>query len=396
MFTKLFYLLRDKGLHGSMQEWLCLQRALSLGLHQSSLTEFYYLARSILVKTEGEYDKFDLAFAEYFEEIESVEAIPEELLRWLADGRDGAPALADASGLRRDLEEIRRMLRERIAEQTERHDGGSYWVGTGGTSPFGNAGQSAFGIRVGGQSRYRSALQVAGDRKFQDFREDEALSVRQFQVALRRLRQFSTREEGPRDHLNLPKTIEETCDNAGALRLVLERPRRNMVKLLLLFDSGGSMWNYSRICSALFSAVDQSNHFKDLQIYYFHNCVYDRLYTSPGCYAADSVDTEWVLNNRKSGYRVVVVGDASMAPLELLRPGYRRDYSASGRESGLFWLRRLTKRYESMIWLNHVPPARWERGYGSETIRIIKQEVPMYHLTVQGLEDGLKHLMAGR
>ena len=397
MFTAFFYLLRSRGLHVSLQEWSTLLRGLELGLHRSSLTGFYRLARSVLVHTEADFDRFDQAFVEYFQSVRSFDELPKELEDWLSTPID--PVEYDPSALTNqglDIDTIRKMLEERLKEQTERHDGGTHWVGTGGASPFGNSGYYPGGIRVGGEGRSRSALQVAGERHFRDFRDDAVLDTRQFQMAFRRLRQFSAREDGPKDELQLRETIKETGDNAGRLRLVFGRPRRNTVKLLMLFDSGGSMWEFTRLCAALFQAVSRESKFKDLQTYYFHNCFYDDLYRKPTCLHADSVSTEWVLSQLGRDYKVIVVGDASMAPYELLSPGGCSDYYTYNKEPGIDWIDRFTARYDRMIWLNPLPRDNWDRGYGSETIRIIKDRVPMYRLTLEGLQEGLRALIAAR
>ena len=397
MFTDFFYLLRLRGLKVSPQEWQTLLRGLELNLHGSSLTGFYYLARAVLVHTEADFDRFDQVFLEYFKNIQTFEELPKELEDWLSkpiDPIEYDPAKLTNQGL--DIETIRQMLEERIRQQTERHDGGTHWVGTGGASPFGNSGYYPGGIRVGGEGRNRSALQVAGERNFKDFREDSVLETRQFQMAFRRLRQFSALEEGPKDELQLEDTIKETGDNAGRLRLVFGRPRRNTVKLLMLFDSGGSMWGYSNLCANLFKAVSKESKFKDLKTYYFHNCFYDYLYTSPGCHHANSVETEWVLSQLGEDYKVIVVGDGAMAPYELLSPGGCSDYYSYNKEPGIEWIEKFTRRYRKMIWLNPVRPAYWESGYGSETIRLIKNKVSMYPLTLEGLQDGLKYLMHAR
>lgn len=397
MFTDFFYLLRLRGLRVSMQEWQTLLRGLELGLHRSSLTGFYRLARAVLVHTESDFDRFDQVFLEYFQNIRPFDELPKELEDWLSKPIDPVqydPASLTNQGL--DIETIRRMLEERMKEQTERHDGGTHWVGTGGASPFGNAGYYPGGIRVGGQGRNRSALQVAGERHFRDFRDDAVLDVRQFQMAFRRLRQFSAQEDGPKDELQLDDTIKETGDNAGRLKLVFGRPRRNTVKLLMLFDSGGSMWEFTRLCASLFQAVSRESKFKDLKTYYFHNCFYDDLYTAPGCHHADSVSTEWVLSQLGQDYKVIVVGDASMAPYELLRPGGCSDYYTYNDEPGIDWIGKFTRRYDRMIWLNPLPKENWDHGYGSETIRIIRSKVPMYRLTLEGLQEGLKALIAAR
>ncbi len=377
---------------------------LRLGLHESSLTGFYKLARAVLLKTEADFDKFDLAFIEYFEGIKEYKELPEELLEWLSGPAKSTAFDQNAfiGALMLDIEELRRKFEERMAEQKERHDGGSYWIGTGGTSLFGNSGHHPGGIRVGGAGMSQSAIQIAGARNYRDFREDDTLDERQFQMAFRSLRQFSAHIDGSKDEFKLEETIDETCENAGKLKLVFGRPRRNVVKLLVLFDSGGSMWSYAKMCSALFKAASKSNHFKDLKIYYFHNCFYNWLYTTPVCADTARVESDWVLRNLKSDYRVIVVGDASMDPYELLKPGgciYYYNYNDENRfnvDPGIEWIKRFRKKYEKMIWLNPVNPSSWESGRASTTIKRIKEEVPMYHLSVDGLQAGLKSLLAAR
>jgi len=399
MFTDFFYLLRKRGLKISLFEWFGLLEALEKGLVQSSLTEFYYVSRAILIKTEADFDKFDLAFAEYFKGVKAYDELPREVLDWLAQVKElGFFDQDEVDGRTTfDLEKLRQMLEERLKEQDDKHNGGKYWIGTGGTSVMGHSGYSATGIRVGGEGRNRRALQVAGERSFQDFRDDSTLDMRQFQLAFRRLRQFSSREDGPRDELNLEETINETGDNAGRLKLVFDRPRINTVKLMILFDSGGSMWPFAGICNLLFQSVSKASHFKDLKIYYFHNCFYERLYTTPGCYEAESVETEWVLRNLDSSYKVIVVGDASMAPSELLNAGGNNNYYHYNEEPGIAWIRRVTQKYEKLVWFNPLSELYWSNGYyGSQTIGLLQKEVKMLHLSVKGLEEGIKYLIAAR
>lgn len=396
MFTDFFYLLRKRGIKVSLNEWMMLIEALDKGLCNSSLTEFYYLSRAILVKTEADYDKFDLIFSEYFKGIESVKQLPQELIDWLNDVKAQSEFDKDevdrrSKGL--DFDKIRQMMEERLEEQKERHDGGSYWIGTGGTSVFGNSGYNSIGIRAGGDGGHRRALQVASERGYRDFREDRTLNERQFQLAFRRLRQFSTKQDGPKDTLDLDQTIEKTCNNAGNLKIVLERPRVNGIKLLVLFDSGGSMWPYSTMCNSLFQAVSKSNHFKDLKVYYFHNCFYESLYKDPSCSYRNTIETEWVLRNLDKDYKVIVIGDGSMAPSELIYPGGANFYNHPNEKPGVEWIERFKSKYDKMIWMNPIPKEEWEYGYGYQTIQIIKEMVPMYHLTVKGLEEGLKNLL---
>ncbi len=400
MFTGFFYALRRYGLDVSLNEWLTLMEALTLGLHGSQLTDFYYLARCILVKSEADFDRFDLAFAEYFRDVESVQELPDEFLEWLAKAapqRDFDRDEVDArfgGGL--DLEELKKMLAQRLSEQTERHDGGGKWVGTGGTSPFGHGGYNPAGIRIGGPGRQKSAVQVAAERDYRDFRQDAALELRQFQMAFRRLRNLTVKGDGPKDELQLDETIQATCDNGGFLKLAFDRPRKNDVRLLVLFDSGGSMWSYSHLCSRLFHAVHEASHFKELKTFYFHNCVYDHLFTTPECWYQDSADTKGVLQGLNSSWKILFVGDGAMAPSELLSRGGCLDYYRSNSDPGLAWLRRFAAKSAHVAWLNPIPQERWAYTWGNYTIGLIGREMPMFPLTIDGLDDALRHLMAPR
>jgi uncharacterized protein with von Willebrand factor type A (vWA) domain len=399
VFTDFFYFLRSHGLKISISEWLTFVEALEKGLHGSSLTGFYELARMILIKSESDFDRFDQAFLEFFQGIQSYEQLPQEIMDWLSDAKkqrafDKAAVDSLFSGL--DLKEIRRMLEERIKEQDVRHDGGNYWIGTGGTSLFGHSGYNPTGIRIGGAGRNRSAIQVASRREFQDFRRDTTLSIRQFQMAFRRLRQLNSQGEGPKDELQLEKTVRSTCENAGHLKLEFDRPRNNNVRLLLLFDSGGSMWPYAQLCGRLFHAAHQSNHFKMLRIFYFHNCIYERLFTTPGCLYGDSLPTESLLNALSPEWKVIFVGDGAMALSELTEKGGSIDYYHYNEQPGLYWIRRFTSRYPHLVWLNPLSEKSWPLVYGSWSIRLLQKELPMFPLTLDGLDAGLKRLMAAR
>lgn len=398
MFTDFLYLLRKNGMNTGPSEWNSLMDALELNLNEASLTEFYYMARAVLVKKESDYDRFDQAFLEYFKNVTTYAHLPKEVLDWLSRAREQTPydkEEVDARFAGLGLEEIRRMMEERLREQKEQHHGGNKWIGTGGTSAFGHSGYSPKGIRVGGPGRNRSALQVAEERNYRDFRDDAVLQIRQFQVALRKLRLLSCREDGPKTELNVEKTIERTCDRGGQLELVMERPRKNQTKLLLLMDSGGSMWPYAELCNRLFQAVNRSSHFKDLKIYYFHNCFYDQLFTTPSCSWRDKISTEWVFYNLKQEYKVILVGDGSMAPSELLYRGGSLDYFHGNDRTGLYWLETLKRHFPSSIWLNPIGEKRWETAYGAYTIGLIRERIPMFSLTARGLEEGVKELRKG-
>ena len=378
-----------------MNECYTLLEALERGMAYSSLIGFYYLCRAVLIKSEAYYDKFDLAFARFFEGVETPEDLPEQIWEWLERELPNDHTVRMLGDLKQyDLDTLKQMLAERLAEQTEEHHGGNYWVGTGGTSPFGHSGYHPGGIRLGGESQNRSAVKVAAERRFYEFRDDETLDTRQFQMALRKLRQFTTRLEGAKTELDLDETIEATGKNAGRLELVWTRPRQNAIKVLLLMDSGGSMLSYSQLCNQLFMAVNRSTHFKDLQIFYFHNCIYDWLYLDPSCRQSESIKTTYVLNSLDSDYRVILVGDASMAPSELVRVGGIIDWGLYNEEPGLTWLQRLRRHFEYAVWLNPIPARYWKWAEGAYTIKQIREVFPMHELTVQGLDQAVKALMA--
>ena len=400
MFAGFFYLLRSRGLDVSLNEWLTLLEGCARGLHRSSLTGFYRLCRAVLVKSEADYDRFDQVFLEYFRDVPWEGELPEELLNWLDHpAEDLGRTLEELRAMGvpdQTLEELLKLLEERLQEQTEEHNGGSYWVGTQGRSAFGNSGWHPGGIRIGGESRHRTALLVAGERKFRDFRRDNTLDTRQFQMAFRLLRQMSQQADSREKVLDVDGTIRDTCDNGGTLTIRYRTPRKNAVKVLLLMDSGGSMEYYAGLCSMLFQAATKSNHFKELHTYYFHNCVYEELYTRPTLFwgGGTAVPLDWVLQNYDSSYKVILVGDAAMHPYELTEPRYdwnRREYGPSG----LACLERLQKEYRSLIWLNPEPMPD-KPDYWSQTHWKLGQMFPMYDLSAQGLETGMKRLMARR
>ncbi|MGL4484190.1 MAG: vWA domain-containing protein [Anaerovoracaceae bacterium] len=395
MFLDFFYLLRARGLKISVNEWMTLIQAMDLGLADSSLSSFYFLCKSILIKTEADFDKLDSVFAEYFHGIETPEDLPKEFWDWLNNDekeRDiNDKNMIDDFLL--ELDELMERFQERIKEQKEKHDGGNYWIGTGGTSTMGHGGYHERGIRIGGTSRHKSAVQVAGERHFKDFREDKVLDIRQFQMAFRKLRQFSARAENIKTELDIDKTIDKTSDNAGMLELVFDKPRKNTVKLLLLIDSDGSMLPYSRLCNRLFQAVSKSNHFKDFQCYYFHNCIYENLYTTPFCRVGDWVDTKYVLNNLDSEYKVIFVGDGTMAPSELFRKGGNSVIGLYNEEPGMEWLNKFDKKYKKKVWLNPIEEDRWETVYGSYTIEELRNVFPIFPLTLEGVEASVKKLL---
>ncbi len=395
MFINLFYLLKKEGVPVSVTEWMTLMKALEKGLAASSLTSFYYLSRSILVKRETNFDKFDIAFQKYFEGIETSDKISERVYKWLEKSLPPRDIEIDIEAQLNyqkelDLEQLKEQFEERLLEQKDPHHGGSKWIGTGGTAPFGHSGYHPGGIRVGGESQNHSAVKVAGERKYKEFRGDVILGVRQFEVALRKLRLLTTRMEGPLDELDLNGTVSTTSKNAGMLKLVWTRPPKNAFKIILLMDSGGSMMPYYELCNKLFTAVNKSNHFKTLEIFYFHNCVYHRVFKD--AYLQDPITTDELIRTRTADCKLIFVGDASMAPSELTQPNGIIDWGMTNDDPGIEWLKRLAHRFPHNAWMNPISESDWNHTSGSYTINLIREVFPMFELTVDGLEKAVKKL----
>jgi len=402
VFTEFFYLLRAYGVPVTVTEWLTFMHALAAGLIEASLSDLYAVGRTVLVKSETFFDQYDQAFQHAFEGIETPQEIADQVWEWLQDplalvglSEEERRALLNELG-EIDLDELRRRFTERLNEQTEAHHGGNYWVGTGGTSAFGHSGWHPGGIRVGGESRHRSAVKVAGERRYRGYRTDIEIGVRQFELALRRLRQLSTRNESRPDELDLDETIKSTADNGGVLSLEYRKSRRNNVRVALLMDVGGSMHPYVRLCSQLFTAVNRQSHFKDLRTFYFHNCVYDHLYLDTRLSLNSAVRTHRVLQELSSEYKLILVGDAAMAPSELTARYGIIWWGQENEEPGIEWLRRLRRHFDHAVWLNTIPAAEWDFTYGRHTIAKVRTVFPMYELTVDGLTQAVRTLMVRR
>jgi hypothetical protein len=379
MFTNFLYHLRGYGLRVTLTEWLSLVRALAEGHARANLSVFYHLARALLVKNETLYDNYDRAFADYFQGVDRQFDVSEELLEWLSNPalpRDLTPEELAAIQTY-DFDELRKLFEERMREQKERHDGGSKWIGTGGTSPFGHGGRHPAGVRGGGPGGGRSAVQVASERRFKNLRDDRVLDTRQIGVALRRLRRLG-KDEGP-EELDLDATIDKSARDGGEIDLVFAPPRKNRVKLLLLVDVGGSMDPHAGLCERLFSAAHAAHHFKSFESRYFHNCVYERLYTD--IYHLRGEPTQEILKKIDRTWSTIVVGDAWMSPYELTQAGGAIDFFHFNRDSGLTWLRRLRERCPNSVWLNPEP----ERIWRAPSVRLIREVFPMYELTLDGL-----------
>ena len=387
MFVNFFYALRRQKVPVSLTEWMLLMQALSLGFADSSLQRFYTLARALLVKDVSYYDAYDLAFREAFQGIETPVGILEELLAWLQNPQ----TLSDLALERRDLlagldlQMLRQLLEQRLREQRERHDGGNRMIGTGGTSPFGHQGRHPAGIRIGDQSGQRSAVQIAEERQFQNYRHDRTLDIRHIQVALKKLRYLQ--RLGLDEELDLEETVNETCKNGGEIELIFRPPPKNNAKVLLLMDAGGSMLPYTTLVEQLFSAAHQTTHFKDFRHYYFHNCIYEQLYIDMGM--NKKIATPTVFHTMEADYKVILVGDAYMAPEELLEPGGAIYYYHNNDIPGIGWLRRVRAHFQACIWLNPMPERHWDRP----SIALVRTIFPMYELTLEGLDHGVKHLV---
>jgi len=386
MFTDFFYTLKRREVPVSIIEWMTLMEALSKGCI-SNLDEFYYLARAILVKSESYYDHYDVAFQEYFKGIETPEEISEQIMEWLKDPINRMTLSEEERVLfdSMDFDELLRELEKRLKEQTEQHDGGGHWIGRGGTSPFGHSGYHPAGIRIGGESGGRHAIQIAQERRFRNYRSDLILDVRQIKMALRGLRQLS--RIGPEDELDLERTIGATCKNAGEIEMVWARSRKNAVKLLLLMDVGGSMVPFARLCSQLFSAAHSSTHFKDFQYLYFHNCIYDNLYQD--IERQEAVSTDHLLRILEPDYKVVLVGDARMAMPELTQRYGAIYYYERNEVPGLLRLKQLAEHFTHCVWINPTEPYYWNHP----TVMLVEKFFPMFELTLDGLGQAVKKLV---
>lgn len=393
MFINLFYTLRTYGVPVSTRELLDLYALLETGIVFADREQFYELIRLCMVKDEKYFDKFDRAMADYFEGIDTLDIdelmaklgnIPKEWLELKLDPNNLTEAQRRLLKKYGSLEALMQALEERLKDQKERHQGGNKWVGTGGSSPFGAYGDHPEGIRVGGESRKRSAVKVWEQRKYRDLDTDNQLETRSMQMALRKLRKFA--RDGAADELDIGSTIKKTAQT-GMLDVQLRPERRNRVKVLMLFDIGGSMDSYIEACERLFAAA--KNEFKTLEFFYFHNCVYEYVWTENARRNASAVPALDVLHKYGSDYRVIFVGDAAMSPYELLSVGGSVEYMSQ--DTGQAWLKRITNHFDKVAWLNPETPSYWQY---TQTIGLIKDIMQghMYPMTLHGIEDMTKYL----
>ena len=388
MLIDFFYHLRAQKLNVSVKEYQTLLAALSEPLMPPSLEDFYYLARTTLIKDETLFDRFDKAFATYYKGIEKKlppgKKIP---LEWLVKELEKRLTPEQKAELEKHgWDKLMEMFKERLEEQKEAHHGGSKWIGTGGTSPFGNSGYHPEGIRVGGSAGgNRTAVKVWDERQFRDYDDSLELGTRNFKVALRRLRRFA--REGSELELDLDDTISSTARNAGYLDIKLVPERHNNVKVLMLLDAGGSMDDHVGRVEELFSAA--SSEFRNLEVYYFHNCPYENLWKSNRRRQMERFETWDVLRKFNGDWRLILVGDATMSPYEILQPGGSVEHY--NKEPGAEWLQRMVNAWPKSVWLNPEPQASWQYRQSISLIRTIVQD-RMFPVTVSGIEQAMRLL----
>jgi uncharacterized protein with von Willebrand factor type A (vWA) domain len=390
MLVNFFYSLRKAEVPVSLNELLVLLEAMEKQLAFGSIDQFYLLARTCLIKDEKYFDKFDRAFGAYFKGLENLDGILEalipdewtraEFMKTLSD--EEKAKIESLGGLEKLIEEFNK----RLEEQKKRHEGGSKWIGTGGTSPFGNSGYHPEGIRVGGESRNKSAAKVWDRRDFKNLADDVELGTRNLKVALRKLRKFA--RTGAAEELDLDGTIRSTANNAGFLDIKMVPERHNAVKILLFFDVGGSMDPYIRVCEELFSAC--KTEFKHMEYFYFHNFIYEYVWKDNRRRSTETTKLFDILHTYPSDYKVIFIGDASMAPYEISTQYGCVEYM--NEEAGSVWMKRLTDTFNKVIWLNPTPEKYWNHTKSIDMTRTLVDQ-KMYPLTLEGLDQGIRYLI---
>ena len=391
MFLQFFTELRDAKVPVTLKEYLSLMDAMDKGVIDMEVEQFYYLARTALVKDERNIDKFDKVFGQVFKGMESVgdgidvQELPEEWLRKLSE-KFLTPEEKEQIEALGGWEKLMETLKERLEEQKKRHEGGNKWIGTGGTSPFGANGYNPEGVRIGqNRSRHRRAVKVWDKREFKNLDDSLEIGTRNIKVAMRRLRKWA--RTGAADELDLDNTIRATAKQ-GYLDLVMRPERRNAVNLLLFFDVGGSMDPYVRVCEELFSAA--RSEFKNLEYYYFHNCIYEGVWKDNRRRHNNRIPTWDVLHKFSSDYKVIVIGDATMSPYEITYPGGSVEHW--NEEAGGVWLQRLVQQFPDLVWLNPSPERSWTYTASVKLITELIGPGRMFEMTLQGLDDAMKEL----
>jgi uncharacterized protein with von Willebrand factor type A (vWA) domain len=387
MLIDFFFTLKDAKIPVTIKEFLTLLDAMEKQVLQPSMDDFYYMSRLCLVKDEANYDKFDRAFALYFKGINSIFDTKGEIpLDWLLQRMkreltDEQIAQLEKFGYDKLMDRLNQLLKE----QKERHEGGSKWIGTGGTSPFGNGGTNPEGIRIGGKGGNRTAVKVWEQRAYKDYDSERELGTRNIKVALRRLRRFA--REGAHEELALDQTIRATANNAGWLDIRMQPERKNNIKVLMLMDVGGTMDDHIERTEELFSAA--KSEFKNMEFFYFHNCVYDYLWKHNRRRNAERFATWDVLRKYTPDTKLIFVGDATMSPYEVLQPGGSVEYN--NEEAGSEWLTRFTNTFPKFVWLNPEPEGLWQYR---QSITVIRQLMHnrMFPVTIEGLERAMRLL----
>ncbi len=387
MLIDFFFTLKDAKIPVTIKEFLTLLEAMQKQVLEPSLDDFYYMSRLCLVKDEANYDKFDRAFGQYFKGINAVFDNSKEIpLDWLVQRMKRELTPEQIAALEKfGYDKLMDRLNELLKEQKERHEGGNKWIGTGGTSPFGHGGTNPEGIRIGGKGGNRTAVKVWEQRTYKDYDGDRELGTRNIKVALRRLRKFA--REGVAEELALDQTIRATANNAGYLDIKMQPERKNNVKVLMLMDVGGTMDDHIERAEELFSAA--KTEFKNMEFYYFHNCVYDYLWRSNRRRHAERFATWDVLRKYPPDTKLIFVGDATMSPYEVLQPGGSVEYN--NEEAGAEWLGRFTAHFPKFIWLNPEPEGLWQYRQSITVIRQIMQN-RMFPITIEGLERAMRTL----
>ncbi len=389
MLINLFNTLKDTGVPCTLRELLDLLTALDKRLVFANTDEFYFLSRAILVKDEKNYDKFDRAFDIYFKGLETLDdviqaLIPDEWLRKEFEKfltPEELEKIKSMGGLEKLLDEFKK----RLEEQKERHEGGDKWVGTGGTSPYGNSGMNPEGIRVDGEGKEGKAVKVWQKRDFKNLDDSIELGTRNIKIALRRLRKFV--RESHNEEFDLDGTVNSTAKNAGLLDIKMVPEKANAVKVIVLFDVGGSMDPHVKICEELFSAC--KTEFKNLEYFYFHNFIYETVWKDNSRRHNERIETTELFQKYSQDYKIIFIGDATMAPYEITNAGGSIEHW--NEEPGSLWMKKFYSNFEKLIWLNPVPQDHWDYSASIELSRTLIDD-QMFPLTIKGLEDGMSFL----